>query len=109
MKLIALAIIARATLAPDSPELAIGTAFDAPDDLGATLVTKGLAKPAEDAPAPGAGKEKLVKARVLVACQYGQPDDVVSLTPDAAKLAQSTGQVDTNKAAVAYALSLAEA
>ena len=107
-KLIALAIIAATTLAIDSPEIAAGASFDAPDDLAASLIEQGLAKPAEAAPAPPAptGKEKPVKARVLLACVHGQPDDVVTLSASAAAAAEKAGQVDTNKAAVAYALSL---
>lgn len=51
-------------------------------------------------------KPRNIKARVLQACLHGQPDDVVTLAPDVAKVAEAAGQVDTNKAAVAYALSL---
>jgi len=105
--LVALAAIAAATIAPDSAEIAAGASFEAGDDLAETLIAQGLAKPAEAAPAPAdTAKAKPVKARVLVACQYGQPDDVVTLSAADAKTAEQAGQVDTNKAAVAYALSL---
>jgi len=105
--LVALTAIAAFTIAPDSPEIAAGATFEAGDDLAETLIAQGLAKPAEDAPAPSAaGKDKQVKARVLVACEHGKPDDVVTLSAAAARAAEKAGQVDTDKAAVAYALSL---
>lgn len=47
-----------------------------------------------------------VKARVLTDCQYGKPDDVVTLTAKEAKEAESQGFVDSNADAVAYAESL---
>ena len=53
--------------------------------------------------APDAGA--LVQARVLVAGQYGQPNDVVEVT-EAEALA--SGALDSNPEAVAYALSLAD-
>ena len=56
---------------------------------------------------PTASEPKKVLARVLMTCTYGQANDVVSLTADEARLAQDAGQVDTDKAAVAYAKSLA--
>lgn len=45
-----------------------------------------------------------VKARVLVACEHGKPDDVV--TVDASVAAQSADTLDANPDAVAYAESL---
>lgn len=50
---------------------------------------------------------KKVKVRVLVACDYGQPNDVVEI--DAAEAKGLEGVVDTDPAAVAYAESLAVA
>lgn len=47
---------------------------------------------------------KKVKARVLVKCEHGAPDDVVEL--DAAAAKALAGVVDTDPAAVAYAESL---
>lgn len=44
-----------------------------------------------------------IKARVLIACDYGRPDDVVEVTK-AEVLA--SGALDADPAAVAYALSL---
>jgi hypothetical protein len=46
------------------------------------------------------------RARVLVACQHGQPDDVVELDPEALAQAVAAGQVDPHHDAVAYAASL---
>lgn len=69
--------------------------------------------PEEQAPEPAAGKPtgKKVKARVLVDCAHGKCNDVALV--DAATLAadadKETGmhQLDADKAAVAYAESLA--
>lgn len=47
-----------------------------------------------------------VQARVLVDCVHGKPNDVVSLSAEQAQQAQDGGLVDSEKAAVAYALSL---
>jgi hypothetical protein len=44
-----------------------------------------------------------VKARVLVACAFGAPDDVVELPVAEAQAGQSAGELDTDEAAVAYA------
>lgn len=72
------------------------------------------AAPEEPAPMPAAAVESesaaapaeqvLVKARVLVACAHGQPDDVVELSADLAKTLVDV--VDTDPAAVKYAESL---
>lgn len=45
-----------------------------------------------------------VKARVLVACSYGKPNDVVLI--DASEAENARGLIDTNPDAVAYAESL---
>lgn len=105
MKLIALAVIAAGLLAVDSPELAEGVAFEAPDDLAAGLIADGLAK--EDAPAAAAApKGKAVKARLLKDSHLGAGNDVVSIPAADVEALESGGFIDTNKAAVAYALSL---
>lgn len=104
-KLIALAVIAAGTIAADSAEILEGAAFEVAPDVAEPLLTQGLAKLA-DAPLANASKAKTVRVRVLVACSHGQPDDVVNLPADVAKLAEEGGQVDSNKVAVAYALSL---
>ncbi len=51
-------------------------------------------------------KAKLVKARVLIDCQHGKANDVVEIDADAAKAGEAAGELDTAKAAVAYAESL---
>jgi hypothetical protein len=48
----------------------------------------------------------LVKARVLVASSYGQPNDVIEIDAELAKTLPDV--VDTSPAAVAYAESLAD-
>ena len=47
------------------------------------------------------------KARVLTSCEFGEPNDVVTLEADVAALAQADGLVDTTAESVAYAESLA--
>jgi hypothetical protein len=58
------------------------------------------------AAAAAASKGKTVKARVLVSCPHGEPDDLVEIGEAEAKKAQAAGQVDTHKEAVAYAATL---
>jgi hypothetical protein len=101
--LIALALIAAATFAPDQPELQPGTAFDAPDDVADKLVADGLAKLAEAAPAKAA---KAVRVRLLVASEHGKPNDVRELPAEVAKQLVKSGDADDDKAAVAYAAGL---
>lgn len=110
-KLIALAVIAAGAIALDSPEIPADTVFEVRQEDADTLIAQGLAKLAEeplqdlqqDPPKPPG---KTISARVLLACAYGQPDEVVTLPVDVAKQAEKAGQVDTNKAAVAYAKTL---
>ena len=106
-KLIALAVIAAGVIAADSAEIPEGAAFEVAPDIAEPLLTQGLAKLADEPLAP-LPKAKSVKVRVLVSCAHGQPDEVVTLPAAAAKLAEEAGQVDSNKAAVDYALSLKE-
>ena len=47
-----------------------------------------------------------VKARVLVACAFGAPNEVVELPVAEAQAGQNAGQLDTSEAAVAYAMLL---
>lgn len=103
-KLIALAALAAGVVASLATDVAAGEAFEVAPDDAETLLTAGSAKLA-DAPLAET-KKRAVQARVLVGCVHGQPDDVVSLAPDVAKQAEAAGQIDTNKAAVAYAISL---
>lgn len=104
-KLIALTALAAGVCASITADLPAGSLFEVPPDEAEALLTQGVAKLAAAPMAPPA-KTKTVKARVLVACAHGQPDDVVALDADIAKNAEAAGQVDTNKAAVAYALTL---
>lgn len=53
-------------------------------------------------------KTKTTRARVLVECEHGQPNDVVELPADVAAMAAKAGVVDTAKEAVAYALTLGQ-
>lgn len=104
-KLIALAVIAAGVIAADSAEILEGASFEVDPEAAEPLLTKGIAKLADEPLTPPT-KSRAVKVRVLVSCSHGQPDDVVSLPVDVAKLAEEGGQVDSNKAAVAYAMSL---
>jgi len=47
------------------------------------------------------------KARVLVACAWGQPNDVVTVSAEEAAAGKEAGELDPDPAAVAYAESLA--
>lgn len=49
-----------------------------------------------------------VQARVLTDCEYGLPNDVVSLSPAAAQAGSAAGLLDTAAEAVAYAAATAE-
>ncbi|MGO4326669.1 hypothetical protein AB4Z48_17725 [Cupriavidus sp. 2TAF22] len=49
-----------------------------------------------------------VKARVLVDCEHGAPNQVVTLPKAVALAAEKAGVVDTAKEAVAYAESIAQ-
>lgn len=49
--------------------------------------------------------EGKVKARLLVECSYGKPNDVIEIDADVAE--SLAGQIDTDTAAIAYAESLA--
>lgn len=102
-KLIALAVIAAGILAADSKEIAVGNPFEAPDDLADKLIAEGSAK--EEAAAV-VSKTKTVKARVLLDGSLGKANDVIDVAADLVKGLEGEGQIDSSKAAVAYALSL---
>jgi hypothetical protein len=55
---------------------------------------------------PPARSRAPVQVRVLVACEHGKPNDVVTLPFGVARGAYNAGQVDPDEDAVAYALSL---
>lgn len=102
-KLIALVALALADFAFLQADVAAGAEFEVDADHAEDLLTAGKAKLAET---PPAAKTKTVKARVLVACEHGSPNDLVELPADVAKQAEKEGSVDTDKGAVAYAASL---
>lgn len=101
-KLIALAIIAAGVLAADSKEILVGQSFEAPDDLADKLIADSQAKEEQTAVA----KAKNVKARVLLDGSLGRANDVIEVPSDQVKALEAEGQIDSSKAAVAYALSL---
>ena len=103
-KLIALVALAVAEYAFLAADVAAGAEFEVEADQAEGLLTAGKAKLAEAAPA--AAKTKAVKARVLTACAYGQPNDVAEVPADQVKAAEKDGLIDTDKAAVAYAAGL---
>ena len=55
---------------------------------------------------PAVKEKASIKARVLVDCEHGKPNDVVAVTAAEAKAGAGAGQLDSDKAAVAYAESL---
>jgi len=103
--LIALALIAAAAYAADQPEIAKDSPINSvPDDIADKMIADGVAKLAE-ADKPGKAVKK-TSARVLVDCQLGKANDMVELDAGALKNAEAAGLVDSDKAAVAYALTL---
>lgn len=63
------------------------------------------AQQAPRAPQPK-NDEAQVQGRVLVDCDLGSPNDLISLPAEEAKAAVKAGLLDTSKPAVAYAASL---
>ncbi|OHV96599.1 hypothetical protein AKG95_17955 [Janthinobacterium lividum] len=63
-----------------------------------------MAKTNNSTSTPEQSAGPIVKARILVSCAYGEPNDVVELGVDLA--ASLVGTVDTDPAAVDYAVSL---
>lgn len=108
-KLIALVALAVADFAFLAADVAAGAEFEVDAADAEALLTDGKAELAAAPLTPPAAKAKTVKARVLSACKHGQPNDVAELPADVAKQAEKDGLVDTDKAAVAYALSLKKA
>ncbi|MFN7725159.1 MAG: hypothetical protein ACK5QH_08830 [Rubrivivax sp.] len=106
-RLIALAAIAAGTVAAISADIPEGSTFEVPADQAEKLLTDKLAKladePLSQTPAP---KVKTTRVRVLVKCQYGEPNDVADIPATELKQAKADGAVDDDKAAIAYALSL---
>lgn len=101
-------VIAAALVPGFTADIAPDTAFETTPAAAEPLLTDGLAKLA-DAPLagkPAAPPEKTVKVRVLVDGPHGKANDVAVLPATEAKELEAAGQVDSSKAAVAYALSL---
>lgn len=107
-KLIALVALAMAEFAFLPADVAAGAEFEVDAADAEPLLTEGKAKLADAPPAPPV-KAKTVKARVLTQCSHGAPNDVAELPADVAKQAEKDGLVDTDKAAVAYAMGLKKA
>ena len=106
-KLIALIALAVADFAFLGADVAAGAEFEVDSVDAEGLLTAGKAELANTPPAAAAKKPaKVVKARVLTVCAYGEANDLVELDADEAKSAESEGLIDTNKAAVQYAASL---
>ena len=92
--------------------------FELPAEHAEQLLTNGMAKLADEplgkapaaaaAPVVAANKEKTVATRLLVDCEHGKANDVAHLPAAEAKQMEAAGHGDTNKAAVAYALSQAK-
>lgn len=78
----------------------------AADTVDETLVAAGddSASAPTESPAPAAAPQ-LVRARVLCLCDFGAPNDVIEVDSELAKA--RTDVLDTDQAAVAYALSQA--
>ena len=104
-KLIALVAIAAGTVAAVTADIAAGTVFEVPVDQAEILLTDGKAKLAEEPLAPPP-KGKLIKARILADCSHGKCNDVVELPSSLVKQLEADGAADSNKEAVAYAMTL---
>ena len=107
-KLIALVGLAAGTVAGIAEDLPAGALFEVDADQAEPLLTAGQAK-LEAKPMAPVKKAKTVKARVLSLGVYGKPNELVELEEAVAKQAEKDGDVDTSKAAVAYATELAKA
>lgn len=106
-RLIALMLIAAGTVAAITADIQPGQAFELVPDLAEPLLTQKLAKLA-DAPLAPPSKARAVQVRLLVDSSHGKINDVVSLPAIEAKQLEAGGLADSNKAAVAYALTLAQ-
>ena len=104
-KLIALALIAMTLVPGATADIQPDTAFETAPEAAEPLLNNGLAKLAEE-PLAGKSAEKLVEVRLLADGLHGKANDVASLPPAVAKELEASGQADSSKAAVAYALSL---
>ena len=105
-KLIALSLIAAGAYATNQPGFVEGEKFEAPDDIADRMLADKVAKVDGDAATETKKAGKTTKARLLVNSALGNANDVVELDTTALKDAEGAGLADSNKAAVAYALSL---
>jgi len=104
--LIALAVIAAGLAFANSPEYAVGAKFEADEGVADDLIKNGLAK--LDAPAADKATKAVKKTpvRILVDCLHGKVNDVVELDAGDLKAAEGAGLADSDKGAVAYAMTL---
>jgi len=107
MKLIALAALSAITLLSGATkDIAQDEAFEVDQPTGDALIAEGSAK-VDPGPSPAATtKAKSVQARLLIDSEHGKCNDVVNLPPEVVKELESQKAADSNKAAVAYALTL---
>lgn len=105
-KLIALALIAAGAYASNQPGFVEGEKFEAPDDIAERMRADKVAKDDTDVVTEPKKSGKTTKARLLVNSALGDANDVVELDAGQLKEAESAGLADSNKAAVAYALTL---
>lgn len=101
-KLIALAVIAAGAVPGIDTEILKGATFEVAPELADQLVTDGKAKPADAT----ATKERAVKARLLIDCEHGRCNDVVTLPVSVVSALVDSGAADDDKGAVGYAMSL---
>ncbi len=111
-QLIALVALSAGLVHGVEDDLAEGATFEVAPDVAEGLLTEGKAKLANPTPAaaapqpPTASAPRMVKVRLLVAGEHGQPDDVVELPAAAAKALEKDNAADSDKAAVAFAAGL---
>lgn len=84
--------------APEAPVVEVA------EQRSEAIVAESAAAMPEPAPVSATGKKKTVKARVLAACSYGQPNSVIEIDVELATTL--AGVVDTDPEAVAYAESI---
>lgn len=110
IKLIALMLLTGITLIDGTvQDIAEGAEFEVAQAAADVLIAEGKAKVAEASltpPAAPPAKGKPVKVRLLTSCEYGDANDVVTLSAAEAKEAEKQGLADSNKDAVTYALTL---
>lgn len=105
-KLIALSLIAAGAYATNQPGFTEGEKFEAPDDIADRMRADRVAKDDTEVATETKKTGKVTKVRLLVDSALGDANDVVELDAAALKDAEAAGLADSNKAAVAYALTL---